>query len=150
CTSATSRLWKANGPSRHARRLSLLDLDVMFRPFTAHPKIDTVTGELLFFGYDYTAPYLRYHVADKGGNLVRTEAIDIPRTAMIHDFGVTATKVVWPDRPVVFDAELIHRQPFHFTWRPEHGARVGVMPRTGGNADVTWTDIDPCYVYHVL
>ena len=30
------------------------------------------------------------------------------------------------------------------------GARLGVMPRNGTNADVVWYDIDPCYVYHPL
>jgi carotenoid cleavage dioxygenase len=119
-------------------------------PFTAHPKIDPVSGEMLFFGYDFTGPYLRYHVVDPLGDLVRTESIDIPRSVMIHDFGVTATKVLWLDLPVVFDVELVARQPFPYTWHPEHGARVGVMPRAGGNTDVTWIDIDPCYVYHVL
>jgi carotenoid cleavage dioxygenase len=119
-------------------------------PFTAHPKIDPASGELLFFGYDLAAPYLRYHVVNPRGELVRTEAIDIPRSVMIHDFGVTATKVVWLDSPVVFDPELVARQPFPYTWRPEHGARAGVMPRSGGTADVTWIDLDPCYVYHVL
>jgi carotenoid cleavage oxygenase len=119
-------------------------------PFTAHPKVDPVSGELLFFGYDLASPYLRYHVLDAGGQLVRSEAIDLPRSVMIHDFGVTATTVVWLDLPVVFDVELVERQPFPYTWRPEHGARVGVMPREGGNADVTWIEVDPCFVYHVL
>jgi carotenoid cleavage oxygenase len=119
-------------------------------PFTAHPKIDPLTGELLFFGYDLAPPYLRYHVVDARGDLVRTEAIELARSVMIHDFGVSASKVVWLDLPVVFDPGLVGRQPFPFTWRPEHGARVGVMPRTGANADVTWIDLDPCYVYHVL
>jgi carotenoid cleavage oxygenase len=119
-------------------------------PFTAHPKIDPVTGEMVFFGYDLAPPYLRYHVVDAAGTLVRTEAIDLPRAVMLHDFGVTATQVVWLDLPVVFDANLAGRQPFPFTWRPDHGARVGVMPRSGGNADVTWIDLDACYVYHVL
>jgi carotenoid cleavage dioxygenase len=119
-------------------------------PFTAHPKIDPASGEMLFFGYDLAAPYLRYHVLDPAGTLVRTEAIDLPRSVMIHDFGVTATRVVWLDLPVVFDVNLVGRQPFPFTWRPEHGARVGVMPRSGGNTEVIWIDLEPCYVYHVL
>jgi carotenoid cleavage oxygenase len=119
-------------------------------PFTAHPKTDPASGEMLFFGYDLAPPYLRYHVVDPSGVLVRTEPIDLPRSVMVHDFGVTATRVVWLDLPVVFDAELVGRQPFPFTWRPEHGARVGVMPRSGGNDDVTWIDLEPCYVFHVL
>jgi carotenoid cleavage oxygenase len=119
-------------------------------PFTAHPKTDPESGELLFFGYDLAPPYLRYHVVDPSGKWARTEAIDLPRSVMIHDFGVTATKVVWLDLPVVFDPDLVASHPFPYVWRPEHGARVGMMPRSGGNADVTWFDLDPCYVYHVL
>ena len=119
-------------------------------PFTAHPKIDPVSGELLFFGYDFAPPYVRFHVVDSRGELLRTEAIDIPRSVMMHDFGVTATKVVWLDFPAVFDVALADRQAMPFAWRPEHGARVGVMPRSGGNADVIWIDMEPCYVYHVL
>jgi carotenoid cleavage dioxygenase len=33
---------------------------------------------------------------------------------------------------------------------PEAGARVGVMPRSGGNADLRWIGIDPVYAFHVL
>jgi carotenoid cleavage oxygenase len=119
-------------------------------PFTAHPKRDPASGEMVFFGYDLAPPYLRYHVLDPNGTLVRTEAIELPGSVMVHDFGVTASRVVWLDLPVVFDANLAGRQPFPFTWRPDHGARVGVMPRSGGNADVAWIDVEPCYVYHVL
>ncbi len=37
-----------------------------------------------------------------------------------------------------------------FTWEPERGTRIGVMPRDGGNADVRWYDTDPCYVFHPM
>jgi carotenoid cleavage dioxygenase len=37
-----------------------------------------------------------------------------------------------------------------FTWEPERGTRLGVMPRSGGNADVRWYDTDPCFVFHPL
>jgi carotenoid cleavage dioxygenase len=36
--------------------------------------------------------------------------------------------------------------PFQFDRNA--GARLGVMPRTGTNADVRWFEIDPCYVFH--
>jgi carotenoid cleavage dioxygenase len=67
---------------------------------------------------------------------------------MVHDFGVTATRVVWFDLPVVFDLSRRGVHPFPAAWDPAHQARVGVMPRDGGDADVVWIDIDPCYVYH--
>jgi carotenoid cleavage dioxygenase len=37
-----------------------------------------------------------------------------------------------------------------FTWEPERGTRIGVMPRSGGNADVRWYETDACFVFHPL
>ncbi len=37
-----------------------------------------------------------------------------------------------------------------YAWNPRYQARIGVMPRDGGNGDVRWFDIEPCYVYHPL
>jgi carotenoid cleavage oxygenase len=37
-----------------------------------------------------------------------------------------------------------------YAWNPKYPARIGVMPREGGNRDVRWFDIEPCYVYHPL
>ncbi len=120
-------------------------------PFTAHPKMDPVTGEMLFFGYDmFGPPFLRYHVVGADGVTLRTEAIEIPAAVMVHDWAITATRAVFLDLPVAFDVNLVGTQPFPFAWRPELGARVGVMPRSGSSADVQWIDIEPCYVYHPL
>jgi carotenoid cleavage dioxygenase len=44
-------------------------------------------------------------------------------------------------------------QPFHrmpYKWDPSYQARVGVMPREGGNKDLRWFDIEACYVFHPL
>jgi carotenoid cleavage dioxygenase len=118
---------------------------------TAHPKIDPVTGELLFFGYDFGPVHLRYHRAGPDGTLTRTVEITTPRPTMIHDFGVTRTRVVFMDLPVVFDFALIAQgYSMPFRWDETHQARVGVMPRDGGDADVRWIEIEPCYVYHPL
>ena len=60
---------------------------------TAHPKVDPVTGEMLFFGYDaFGPPWLRYHVVDVDGELVRSEDIDIEGPSMVHDFAITETQ----------------------------------------------------------
>ena len=39
---------------------------------------------------------------------------------------------------------------YPYSWNPKYPARVGVMPREGGNADVRWFDVEPCYVYHPM
>ena len=121
-------------------------------PMTAHPKLDPDTGELVFFGSDvFGPPFLRYHEVDAAGALVRTEEIEVPRATMMHDFGVTSSRVVFLDLPVVFDLELAAvGRPLPYRWMPEAGARLGVMPRSGGGDDVQWISIDPVYVFHVL
>jgi carotenoid cleavage dioxygenase len=40
------------------------------------------------------------------------------------------------------------RMPYR--WNPKYPARVGVMPRDGGNTDVRWFDVEPCYVFHPM
>jgi carotenoid cleavage dioxygenase len=118
---------------------------------TAHPKMDPVTGEMLFFGYDpFGPPWLRYHVVDASGELVRSEDIDIRGPSMVHDFAITERHVVFFDLPVVFDFDLVGKRPFPAAWKPDYGARVGVMPRNGGNADLRWFDVELCYVFHPL
>ena len=118
---------------------------------TAHPKVDPVTGEMLFFGYDtFGPPWLRYHVVNATGELVRSEDIDIRGPSMVHDFAITERNVVFFDLPVVFDFDLVGKRPFPAEWKPDYGARVGVMPRDGGNADVRWFDVELCYVFHPL
>jgi carotenoid cleavage oxygenase len=39
---------------------------------------------------------------------------------------------------------------FPYSWDPKYPARVGVMPRDGGDADVRWFDVEPCYVFHPM
>jgi carotenoid cleavage dioxygenase len=114
---------------------------------TAHPKVDPVTGELHAFSYWFDTPFLIYHLVDAQGQLVRSETITLPRSVMAHDFAITRTKVLFFDLPVVFDLAVT---PFPFRWDDDHVARVGVMPRDGGDADVEWFEVDPCYVFHPM
>ena len=116
---------------------------------TAHPKLCPATGELLFFAYSMSPPYVTYHRANAAGQLVQSEAIDVKGATMVHDFNVTRNYVIFMDLPLVWDmAGLATGLPIR--WSDDYGARLGVMPRDGGNADIVWYDIDPCYVFHPL
>jgi carotenoid cleavage dioxygenase-like enzyme len=117
---------------------------------TAHPKLDPETGDLHFFGYDFGPVHLRYHRADAAGELVQTEIVDIPRTTMMHDFNITASRIVFMDLPVVFSVERLATSAMPFEWDPSAGARLGVMPIGSTGADVRWFEIEPCYVFHPL
>lgn len=115
---------------------------------TAHPKVCPVTGELIAFSYfSFQPPYLHYIRIGADGTLQQLEDIDIPNMVMMHDFNVTRNHVVFMDLPVCFNLGALS-SGFPFQFNRDAGARLGVMPRNGTNADVRWFEIDPCYVFH--
>jgi carotenoid cleavage dioxygenase-like enzyme len=124
---------------------------------TAHPKVDPVTGRMHSFGYGFSAPFLEYRVHAPDGTLVRNEAVDLPRSVMMHDFAITRSDVVFMDLPVVFDMAGAVRmvsdpssEAVPYRWQPSAGARLGVMPLGGPAGAIRWIDIEPCYVYHTI
>jgi carotenoid cleavage dioxygenase-like enzyme len=117
---------------------------------TAHPKVCPETGELLFFAYGLIPPYLTYHRVSADGLLVQSEEITVKGATMVHDFNITRNHVIFMDLPLIWDLDALGDGGLPIRWSDDYGARLGVMPRTGGADDVVWYDIDPCYVFHAM
>ena len=119
--------------------------------FTAHPKVDPNTGEMLFFGYNlFSQPYLRYGIVSDTGALAHTAAIPLPKPTIIHDFAITRHYTIFMDLPLIFDLRRAIKRQVPLQFDPHQPARFGVMPRYGGAEDIRWFDVQPCYVYHTL
>ena len=123
---------------------------VLTGSFTAHPKICPITGELLAFGYAAMEPYLRYLRVSADGQLVQTENITVGGPTMMHDFNITENYVIFMDLPACFNMELAMSGDMPIRWNDDYPARLGVMPRNGTDDQVTWYDINPCYVFHPM
>jgi len=130
--------------------LGRLDAGVLPHGMTAHPKVDPMTGELHAFSYWWASPYLLYHVLDANGRVTVTEPIELPAPVSMHDFAITRDHVLFFDQPAVFDLEAAATSGFPFRWKPENGARVGVLPRGGTGADVRWYETETCYTFHPM
>ena len=117
---------------------------------TAHPKTCGETGELLSFAYGMSEPYLTYHRTSAEGELLTVEPITVKGATMIHDFNITRNHVIFMDLPAVWNLAGMASTGLPVLWDEEYGARLGVTPRDGTDADVTWYDINPCYVFHPL
>lgn len=147
-------LWEAGPPTEVAEDLSTLGTTDfggrLTGPMTAHPKVDPATGVMYGFGYSAVPPYLRYHVVDTDGQLVRTIDIDLPAPVMMHDFAVTATRAVFLDAPAVFDLAGFAAGGPMLRWAPELGTRIGVMDRDGDGSDLRWYPVENCYAFHFL
>jgi carotenoid cleavage dioxygenase len=120
------------------------------RPISAHPKLDPVTGELYFHSYTDLPPFVYLHRVDKTGKLVSSVEVTGAGPSMQHDMALTETKAVVLDLPVTFDIQLALQGTMPFQWNDGYKARFGVLDRNGDGKDVTWIEVKPCYVFHVL
>jgi carotenoid cleavage dioxygenase len=137
--------------------ISLPDLDTqgptdfdgkLTHPFTAHPKIDKKSGEMIAYGYSFQAPFVSYSVIDKNGNLVHTSPITIPRSIFMHDFAATEKYTLFLDFPITLDVGRAIAGGPAVDFEPQYGSRIGVMPRLGSDADVRWFDVETGVVIH--
>ncbi len=121
--------------------------------FTAHPKIDPTTGEMVFFGYEArgeASPDIVYGVADRFGHMTRQEAFTAPYASMVHDFGVTREHVVFAISPLVSDLDQMKRGGPHFAWDGTLPVHVGIFPRAAGPGAIRWFKTPTCFSSHVM
>jgi carotenoid cleavage dioxygenase-like enzyme len=122
-------------------------------PFTAHPKIDPVSGEMVYFGYNAAGPFtpaLSFGTIGASGTVTRFDRFEAPYASMVHDFIVTENHLLFPVLPITGSmARAVAGQPA-YAWQPEKGAYVGVMKRNGSTKDIVWFRGENCYVFHVM
>lgn len=119
--------------------------------FTAHPKVDPTTGEMMFFGYSLAAPpFLQYSVVSPARELLRTVPIDLPVGVMMHDFAITANYTIFMDLPLTFRPERMKKGEPAFSFESETPSRFGIVPRHGDNSNIRWFETPACYIFHTL
>jgi carotenoid cleavage dioxygenase len=118
--------------------------------FTAHPKGDPTTGELVAITYDPSRPTLRYVAIDANGRAETRADIPTPHRPMVHDVGLTQRYVIVLDLPVTLQPQKLPGHPFPYFWNRERTARVGLLPRNGDLKSLAWFDVPACYVFHIV
>lgn len=135
--------------------LSTLGLEnlngILQHNLSAHSKVDTRTGELLFFNYQDRAPYMSYGVADSRGKILVDIPLDLPGPRSPHDMGVTRHYSILHDLPYFQDADVLKNHKKRVVrFHPEVPARFGIIPRLGQASDIRWFEAEPCYILHVV
>ncbi|MGI8754165.1 MAG: carotenoid oxygenase family protein [Acidimicrobiales bacterium] len=118
------------------------------RGVSAHARVDEHTGELLFFNYGTTGPYLHYGVVDASQTLTHYIPIDLPGPRLPHDLAFTEHYTVLNDCPLFWDPELMERGLYAARFHRDLPTRLGILPRHGGSGDVAWFEAEPTYVLH--
>lgn len=110
--------------------------------FTAHPKIDSVTGEMITFGYEAKGLGTNdVYVAKVGlDGKVNWEAwVQQPYPAMIHDFAVTENHIAFFICPLAVNIPQMQSGGVHFAYDSSLPSYLGVMRRDGDGSDITCT-----------
>jgi carotenoid cleavage dioxygenase len=120
--------------------------------YTAHPKRDPATGELHAMSYYWGwGNQVQYSVVDREGRVRKIVDVEVGGPISVHDMSLTERYAVIYDLPVLFDLEAAGSGiSFPYRWDPDYRARVGLLDRDGGNDDVRWFDVAPCYVFHPM
>ena len=118
--------------------------------FTAHPKVDPITGEMMFFGYSFAPPFLHYSVVSAEGELLRTVPIELPMGVMMHDFAITANHTIFMDLPLTFNPIRMQKGEPGMMFEKDRASRFGIVPRHGDNNDIRWFEAPACFVWHTL
>ena len=117
---------------------------------SAHPHFEPDTGELHAAVYSPGWEYIQYVRVGPDGRVSKTVNVPVPGRPMVHDCMFTKNYFILLDMPVILDIENLEGGGLPYKWTPEYGARVGLLPRNGGADDVTWHEVDPCYVFHPM
>ena len=123
-------------------------------PFTAHPKIDPVTGDWYTFSTQFSSGRL-YHSVVKQGELAQHSVIDQqkPALAFLHDYYLTEHHLVFPDLSLRFNPkDMFGPEKSPMVFDASYKMRWGVIKRNHKPGDpVRWfTTEQPGHLWHVV
>jgi carotenoid cleavage dioxygenase-like enzyme len=109
--------------------------------FTAHPKIDSHTGNMVAFGYEakgFNTNDINVFEYTPDGKKVWSAWVKVPYVGMLHDFAVTENFIVFYAIPLAFDEAQVQRGGIHWSWYPGQPTYFGYFRRGGDGKDIKW------------
>jgi len=110
--------------------------------FTAHPKVDPITNELLGFAYQAKGDATRdivYYLFGGDGRKKTEIWFEMPYAACVHDFAITDEWVIFPFFPLITDLDVIKEGGPYYQWDPAQETVIALVPRYGQDAsEIRW------------
>lgn len=152
---------KEDSPPSAVDLLTLEMIDPVYRfdnqlvseTFTAHPKVDSGTGNMVAFGYEATGFGSRDVIAFEitaQGRKVWEATVQVPYVGMLHDFAVSQNYIVLYVIPMTKDDEQLARGGIHWSWDSTLPTWFGVFRRGGDGSDVQWLQGPTRSATHVM
>jgi carotenoid cleavage dioxygenase len=130
--------------------LGTADFGGAFEQISAHSRPDEHTGELLWFDYRLTEPYMQYGVIGPDRKPRHKIDIALPGPRLPHDMAVTEHYTILHDFPLHPDVEAMRAGRYKVRFHPDLPTRFGIVPRYGQSHEVRWFEASPSYMLHVV
>ncbi|EOD43887.1 putative lignostilbene dioxygenase protein [Neofusicoccum parvum UCRNP2] len=111
------------------------------KTFSAHPKVDPYTNELVVFGYEAKglgSLDIVVYSLDATGAQTDVQWIRSPWLAFIHDCAITPNFLILVLWPFEGDVERMWQGKHHWTYAPHRPATFVVVPRRAAAAPPGW------------
>ncbi len=109
--------------------------------FSAHPKLDPVSGQMIAFGYEATglaSDDLFIYTHDPEGNVTKEVRTKVPYVSVIHDMALSQKHILIPFGGYVTSMERLKAGKIHWGWDDTKPSYIGVLPRDGEAKDMRW------------
>jgi carotenoid cleavage dioxygenase len=123
--------------------------------FTAHPKIDPETGNMIAFGYASSglcSDDCTFYEITSEGELIQQIWFKAPYYNMMHDFAITQDYALFHVMPSIGSWDRLEKGLPHFGFDTTLPVYLGVLPRRAGARaeDIRWFRRDTCFASHVM
>ena len=111
------------------------------KTFTAHPKLDPLTGEVIACAYNtegVASDVIEVYTISTTGEIVRSESFRAPYCSMVHDFFVSRQHIAFVICPMVCDWQRVQRGEPYWHWDSTKPTMVGIFPREQGVKALRW------------
>ena len=129
------------------------DDQLVSQTFTAHPKIDSMTGNMVAFGYEATGfgsdEVIAFEITPQGQKVWEAK-VKVPYVGMLHDFAVTENYIVLYVIPMAKDDAQLARGGIHWSWDSSKTTYFGAFRRGGDGADIRWFNGPTRSATHVM
>mmetsp|Transcript_80862 Transcript_80862/g.187747 ORF Transcript_80862/g.187747 Transcript_80862/m.187747 type:complete len:610 (+) Transcript_80862:63-1892(+) len=123
--------------------------------FTAHPRVDPTTGELVFAAYSFFESETGakgVHTGVVGADGVLKHWTSVPsadRLTLMHDVAITAKWTLILDFPLTINPSGLLTGEGMAVFQKDAVARIGLVPRFGTDVE-QWFEVENGYMFHVL
>ena len=109
--------------------------------FTAHPKIDGRTGEMIAFGYEaegLASNAIWLYTIAPDGSVTSERKLTAPYLSMLHDIAISQNYILIPVYGMVSSIERLRAGKVHWGWDTQVPSHIGVLPRHGEASEIRW------------